>query len=63
MELQPKARTYELLRLALCAGALLLLFPAMRSMPWVLLVAVVAWGSAWAIMRLKLESKEDEKSL
>lgn len=63
MELQPKARSYELLRLALCAGALLLLFPAMRSMPWVLVVAVVAWGSAWAIMRLKLESKEDEKSL
>lgn len=56
MELQPKARTYELLRLALCAGALLLLFPAMLSMPWVLVLAVVVWGSAWAVLRVRLNA-------
>lgn len=54
MELQPKARTYELLRLALCAGALCLLFPAMLNVPWVLVLAVVVWGSAWAVLRVRM---------
>lgn len=58
MELQSKARSYELLRLALCAGALFLLFPTWLKMPVVLAPAVVVWGSAWALLRIPIRASE-----